>query len=589
MNISCYAIASGTFNADSLEKAIPSQTDNIKVASLNRLVEFYLANNQPQISLKMSLKALDIAEKIKNENYRLIIMANLVEVYISLELDDNALKLSNEVEILSSKLKKNDIKAKNYFNSAVIYRKNSDFSKAEKHYRLALLNLQDNTHRKRHAIQPHDSIKAEFFLGLGVSLRYQDRFTEAMQSYQKGLSIAETLNLKTLLAAFYSNIGELYELEGETEKAFEFIQKSMTYDIQTNNFTGLHNSYTLLASIEMSKDHYDKTIDLLNKSVDVAEKNKDYYGIKISYLYLYGAYSAKRDHKTALSYIRRYEQYSIPQAEADTNEYVSKVESSYELDKKNKEKEILNLKMAREESKYLNIIMIIVLLSTITFTISYFKAKQKKINELVLKEGKARAELDALQARINPHFLFNSLNSLGSLISRDPKNADLMLQNLSKLLRYTLQTAKKNLVSLAEEMSTVRNYLHIEKIRFEERLDFVIDCPDCLKNLLIPPLIIQPLVENSLKYAVGRMIKDGKIEISCSTINNKLQIRVKDNGPLSDKPLPKTNSTGFGMKYITERLRLMYGTNYSFDVNRENGYQVTITIPSETINSDSTV
>ena len=566
--------------ADSLERVIETQPDSIKTAIFQRLSYYYLEQKNPQRSLKKGLRALEITGLNKNSLPHLLTLICLREAYMALFLHDDALKICVEIEQLSTNLKRNDLKIRNYLKTANIYRINRDFPPAEKNYRLAIITLQIKP-----LVTSAASLKSEVLLGLAACLRNQNRFEEAMTTNQQGLQIAKTIPNDTLLSFFYNNIGDLHEIAGRLDSAYFCYQTSMNYNLKTNDVEGLYFSYSNLSSIEKVRGNYDKAIELLKESVKLAEKNKNFEYLYNNYLHLFGTYSAKRDHKTALHYLLLLEQTGIPQAESDTALYVAKVESRFELDKKQKENEIITLRQAQEKSRYLVIIMAILVITIISSAIYYFKYKQKKINELMLKEGKARAELDALQARINPHFLFNSLNSLGTLIAKDPKNADQMLNNLSRLLRYTLQTAKKNLVTLQEEMGTVQNYLQIEKIRFEERLSYQIECSVCHQHYLIPPLIIQPLVENSIKYAVGRMVKGGHIDISCVVENQRLKIKVKDNGPPLDTPLPTSKSTGFGMKYIKERLQIMYGSDYSFVIDRNNGYTVTLDIPAETVHA----
>jgi len=573
-----FALNRSLTNPDSLESSISSQPDSVKIISLNRLIEYYLNANNPERSLKIGLRALDLSAKQQNKKFRLLTLSSLVDVYNKLQLYDNALKIISEVELLSSKLSDNSYKSRNYIKAAAIYHGMRNYPESEKNYRLALISLQNKP-----LIANSEYLKAEALLGLAACLRYQNRYAEAMQTNNKGLAVAQKLDNDTLLSFYYNNIGDLYEIDGKLDEAFNCYHKSMGYNLKNNDIEGLYFNYSNLASIEKFRGNYDKAIELLNESVALAEKNGSYTYLYNNYLNLYGAYSAKRDHKKALEYVILLEQTSLPKDESDSNLFVAKVESSYKLDKKDQEKEILNLKMAQEKSTYLNIIMAIILFSLLGLMIYYFKYKQKAMNELVLREEKARAELDALQARVNPHFLFNSLNSLGALIFKDAKNADLMLQNLSGLLRYTLQTAKKNLVPLADELQTVRSYLSIEKIRFESRLEFDIRCDNNLINLQIPPLIIQPLVENSIKYAIGRMITGGKIDLVCLVENGYLQISVADNGPTESKPDKNIKGTGFGINYIRGRLQMIYGTDYKFEVDRSAGYKVTIKVPVQAV------
>ena len=126
--------------------------------------------------------------------------------------------------------------------------------------------------------------------------------------------------------------------------------------------------------------------------------------------------------------------------------------------------------------------------------------KEKELNEERLTRLKMKAELEALQAKINPHFLFNTLNSIASLISENPKAAETTIEKLSELFRYTLKDADKSTVTIGEELEIVRTYLEIEKVRFGDRLQYTINYDGSVLDLQIPALLIQPLVENSIKH-----------------------------------------------------------------------------------------
>ena len=176
--------------------------------------------------------------------------------------------------------------------------------------------------------------------------------------------------------------------------------------------------------------------------------------------------------------------------------------------------------------------------------------KEKELNEERLTRTKMEAELQALQAKINPHFLFNTLNSIASLISENPKAAESTVEKLSELFRYTLASAEKNSVSIAEELDIVRTYLEIEKVRFGERLQYEITCEDGVGNFLIPALIIEPLVENSIKHGIATEVHGGKIIVDVRTFEGACQISVIDNGKgMNDKG----DGSGFGLRSVEER------------------------------------
>jgi len=204
--------------------------------------------------------------------------------------------------------------------------------------------------------------------------------------------------------------------------------------------------------------------------------------------------------------------------------------------------------------------------------------KEKELNEERLNRTRMEAELKALQAKINPHFLFNTLNTIASLISENPKAAESTVEKLSELFRYTLKSAEKSTVTITEELDIVRTYLEIEKVRFGERLSYAITCEESVKDLTIPALIIQPLVENSIKHGIASEIHGGMITVSATRNDGNCLISVVDNGRGLDGP---GNSEGFGLKSIQERLLLRYGASASLRSipNKGAHFQVTIPLP----------
>jgi two-component system, LytTR family, sensor kinase len=203
------------------------------------------------------------------------------------------------------------------------------------------------------------------------------------------------------------------------------------------------------------------------------------------------------------------------------------------------------------------------------------KLKQKDVEREKLLRLKAQAELEALQSKINPHFLFNTLNSIASLISVDPAAAEEMVEKLSALFRYTLRQGSINNVPLEEELGIVRSYLEIEKLRFGSRLSFSISCEENIKNITLPGLLIQPLVENSIKYAIAPNINAGMIEIDAVSTGGNLVITVSDTGTVP----AGTESDGFGLKSIRERIALLYGNSARLEFYHDGRTHTKIYIP----------
>ena len=201
-----------------------------------------------------------------------------------------------------------------------------------------------------------------------------------------------------------------------------------------------------------------------------------------------------------------------------------------------------------------------------------------------------------LRYQLNPHFLFNTLNSISTLVllkQTEPANA--MLSRLSSFLRYTLINEPTGRVTLAKEIETLKLYLDIERMRFEERLRTTFRINDDAQPMLLPSLLLQPLVENAIKYAVSPQESGAEITIAAQLVGQKLRITVSDTGPglqtgTTDNRLSGVTfdggehvSTGVGLANIRDRLMQAYGENHRFETvdTPEGGFAVVIEIPAE--------
>jgi two-component system, LytTR family, sensor histidine kinase AlgZ len=175
------------------------------------------------------------------------------------------------------------------------------------------------------------------------------------------------------------------------------------------------------------------------------------------------------------------------------------------------------------------------------------------------------AQLASLESRIHPHFLFNTLNSISSLIPDDPERAERLLEQMAALLRFSLDANQSGLVPLASELKIVADYLEIEKARFGERLNYRIDCAADLNGAKVPPLSVQTLVENSVKFAIAPNRAGGEILISGTRESGHLRVEVSDEGPqFALEFLPP----GHGLDNLKGRLATLFGPNASLTLER---------------------
>ena len=195
-------------------------------------------------------------------------------------------------------------------------------------------------------------------------------------------------------------------------------------------------------------------------------------------------------------------------------------------------------------------------------------------NASKLEAQLSRAELDALKMQLNPHFLFNTLNSISSLMYTDVDAADAMLARLSEFLRLTLDRPPEQEIALEEEIEFVRQYLEIERIRFEERLRVAFDVERGTERALVPSLALQPLVENAIHHGVARHSDGGSIEIRARRDGESLRLTVRNEGTC------ESVREGIGLANTRARLRSLYGDRHGFWYGERDGaFEVEMVIP----------
>jgi two-component system LytT family sensor kinase len=217
----------------------------------------------------------------------------------------------------------------------------------------------------------------------------------------------------------------------------------------------------------------------------------------------------------------------------------------------------------------LNLISVILVWSLIYFAFHFFdSSKKSEIETLIFEAAVKDFELKTLKAQLNPHFMFNAMNSIRALIEEDPKSAKDAITKLSNLMRYTLKIERSETVPLAEELKTIQDYLDLEKIRFEERLDYKIQSTIEADRVEVPPMMVQTLVENGIKHGVSKITNGGKVFIDAKTDNSNLLIEIRNTGSFNEEALK--SSHGFGVSNTKHRLSLLYGENASLTLNNEN-------------------
>ena len=216
--------------------------------------------------------------------------------------------------------------------------------------------------------------------------------------------------------------------------------------------------------------------------------------------------------------------------------------------------------------------------------LDYYKRLKNKQAELSRIESQLnRTKLEVLKMQLQPHFLFNALNTISSLMEIDVKKAQLVTARLGDLLRVILEQDSRLYVSLEEELDHVKTYLEIEKIRFEDRLEVNYDVDSTLLGFSVPLLIVQPLVENAIKHGVAKVSRKGTINISVKRNDTGILIKVSDDGKGDQGNIGSLYKHGIGLQNIKERLKEIYKEEASMHITTggERGFTVDLSIPKK--------
>jgi len=236
-------------------------------------------------------------------------------------------------------------------------------------------------------------------------------------------------------------------------------------------------------------------------------------------------------------------------------------------------------------------LLVILLACTVAFgtIVSYFLHARNLImeNRIALQEANlhrlasekqlTEAHLKLLQAQIEPHFLFNTLSNVLSLIDEEPKRAAMMLENFTKYLRVSLRRIRQEQATLKDELDLLRSYLDIHIIRMGERLQYHIEVPEIFYPINLPPLLLQPLVENALKHGLAPKLEGGAIHIRATTKADRLDIAIVDTGI----GLQGEHGTGMGLNNVRARLRAFYGNQAKMIIKQNTpcGVYVNLSVP----------
>lgn len=417
-------------------------------------------------------------------------------------------------------------------------------------------------------------------------------YDQAISAYQEMYNLSKKEGFINGMATALNNLASVYLETRQNKKALLATQESLTLNKKDNNYYGLVFSNNLMGDVYLAlgntieaKKHYKEGINLANKYDFKTEYVSSYEG-------LYKTYRKEGNWKEALFYNEQTHRLTDSLKNNELQEKVLEIEAKYQAEKKERQIELLHneneLKNARIKLQNVYIWGVSFLFILVSAG-SVWIVRQKRIKQ---RAKQVELEQKLLRSQMNPHFLFNSLGAIQSyMLKNDGRKAAFYLSNLSSLMRSILKNSREEVISLQEEKETLEKYLVIHKLRLGERLNYVVSVSDELdqEEVYLPPMMIQPFVENAVIHGIEPMDKEGIIQVRFYKDGNHLVIQVDDNGVGIQDSSKNKNAThvSYALQIFKERvanLKKRYGTEilYSIiakDPSIESGTLVTVKIP----------
>ncbi len=365
-----------------------------------------------------------------------------------------------------------------------------------------------------------------------ISIIYanQKNYSDALKNQEHALKIRKELGDKLSLANSYSNLGGIYDEQGNYKEALKNQLIALKIAEEISNKKTIMHAYANISADYSGMGKYEEAITWMEKALVLEKELNDKESIKTAYSVLSDIYIYLKDYKKALEYKNLYIDIKDSLLNEATSKQIAEVKTKYETERKEKEIEQQQHTIERQNLNR-NYLLAGFILFVIFSVVSFLFYNQKKKNTFLRMVSEI--EMKALRAQMNPHFTFNVLNSIQYYISKNEiKSAQQYLTKFSRLIRMILDQSRTSYIPLDQEITMLRLYLELEEMRFEKEFKYFIQVDEGLNpgGVLIPGMMVQPVVENAIKYGVEHKKGEAVITVRFSTRNNTLICIVTDNG-----------------------------------------------------------
>ncbi|MDA3952732.1 MAG: tetratricopeptide repeat protein [Bacteroidales bacterium] len=555
------------YYAESLKIREKLKNNALIAVSLNNFGVLHRKKGEFDISKDFFFKSLSINQNLNDSISLAMIYNNLGLVFDNSGQYDEAITYHfKSLEIREKLGVKSDI-ASSLNNIGIIFISTEKYNEALKYLKKSL--------RIKEELKNQRAV-ASTYVNIGVVYYYQEMYDEALTNFEKSKNIYESIDDKKSLSATISNMAHLARKKGDLKLSSEYCLKSIKIVEEIGSLDQLCESYNAAGNIFYELNDYESAKKYVIKAKNIAEENNILPSLKASLDMLYIIYQTLGNYKQANLYLEKYIEVKDSLFTRESNKQLLELQTKYETAEK--EKEIAQLAERNTQQKLTlekrnNLVMALIasfiLISVITFFIVRFKRVKQDQKALVLEQK-------LLRTQMNPHFIFNAVSAIQHYIMKNkPIEASSYLSSFAKLMRSILNNSREEFISLEAEILSLDNYLKLQKLRLDNKLEYNIEINSELDTveITIPPMLIQPFIENSIEHGIlKKKDQSGKINISFSDKEEKLLVEIIDNGigrTVSEK-LKKDNHKSVAIEITESRIKAMrqsYKKKVSFNVS----------------------
>lgn len=460
-------------------------------------------------------------------------------------------------------------------------------------YHMEVLNLADRFSDQSNSVRKSKCIALNSLGNINISLK---QYTKSIEIFKQSNAIERTMNSDIGQAVNMANIGEAFELSEQTDSARRYYELSLAFNEKAGSVLGIALCNNNLGKIYQKEKQFDKALSYFERSIELIRTTGDKYHLIISLESAASIWIEKKQYQNAirllddairlgkeihakvllkeaylmLSRINREDgkyqkafdllalshQYSDSIFNEENQRHLTEIQTKYETKQKeqqitllNKEHE-LNLQNLRIQRIFLwGLAILSLFVLAVIVLISSRRKMQGRTREMELEQK-------LLRSQMNPHFIFNSLGAIQSfMMKNDGRKAAFYLSSFSSLMRSILKNSREELITLQEEIQTIDNYLHLHQLRLDDKLSFSVSASAELDTdaTLLPPMLVQPFVENAIIHGIEKMEGSGHISVSFRKENDQLIIVVEDNGNGIEPNGKKENHVSYALQIFKER------------------------------------